>query len=144
LGEWRGAGFISVKQLRKCASDTIIWVLQRGAEAEGMREGLSWEGSLGSCLVTYKTLPFPGSVCLQKQLHYLLNTRFLPLFSSLCICKIFKLFSSDVGHDHFMDVNFKKRDVPSAAVWSSSHPAAAGKKLIFPFFVFQPLPFFLF
>jgi len=34
-----------------------------------------------------------------------------------------------------MDVNFKKRDVPSAAVWSSSHPAAAGKKLIFSFSV---------
>ena len=91
-GRGPGAGFISVKQLRKCESDTIIWVLQRGAEAEGMREGLSWEGSLGSCLVTYKTLPFPGSACLQKELHYLLNTRFLPLFSLLCICKIFKLF----------------------------------------------------
>ena len=28
-----------VKQLRKCASDTIIWVLQRGAKAEGLGEG---------------------------------------------------------------------------------------------------------
>ena len=29
----------SVKQLRKCASDTIIEVLQRGAKAEDMGEG---------------------------------------------------------------------------------------------------------
>ena len=29
----------SVKQLRKCPSDTIIWVLQRGAPAEGVGEG---------------------------------------------------------------------------------------------------------
>ena len=29
----------SVKQLRKCASDTIIWVLQSGATAEDVAEG---------------------------------------------------------------------------------------------------------
>ena len=29
--------FTSVKQLRKCASDSIIWVLHRGATAEAMR-----------------------------------------------------------------------------------------------------------
>ena len=28
----------SVKQLRKCASDTIIWVLQRGAREENVGE----------------------------------------------------------------------------------------------------------
>ena len=41
----------SVKQLRKCASDTVIQVLQRGAKAEAMGSGLSWEGSTGSCSV---------------------------------------------------------------------------------------------
>ena len=29
----------SVKQLRKCALYTVIWVLQRGAKAEDMGEG---------------------------------------------------------------------------------------------------------
>ena len=29
----------SVKQLRKCTSDTIIWVLQRGATSEATGEG---------------------------------------------------------------------------------------------------------
>jgi hypothetical protein len=37
----------SVKQLGKCASDTVIWVLQRGAKAEAMGKGLFLEGTLG-------------------------------------------------------------------------------------------------
>ena len=41
----------SVKQLRKCASDTVIQVLQRGAKAEAMGSGLSWEGPTGPCSV---------------------------------------------------------------------------------------------
>ena len=40
----------SVKQLRKCVSDTV-WVLQRGAKAEVMGEGSAMEGLIGSCLV---------------------------------------------------------------------------------------------
>ena len=32
-------GLASVKELRKCASDTVIWVLPRGARAEDMGEG---------------------------------------------------------------------------------------------------------
>lgn len=39
----------SVKQLRECASDTIISILQRGATAEDLGWGLSWEGPIGSC-----------------------------------------------------------------------------------------------
>ena len=39
-----GAGFPSVRQLRKCASATAMWVLQRGATAEDTGEGLSREG----------------------------------------------------------------------------------------------------
>ena len=44
--------FTSVKQLRKGASDTVIWVLQSGATAEDMGEGLSQEGPTGSRSVT--------------------------------------------------------------------------------------------
>ena len=34
-----GGRFTSVKQLRKCASNTVIQVLQRGAEAEDLGGG---------------------------------------------------------------------------------------------------------
>ena len=36
----------------KCASNTVIQVLQRGAKAEDMEEGLSQEGPIGSYSVT--------------------------------------------------------------------------------------------
>lgn len=49
-----------------------------------------------------------------------LSPRFLPLFSSLRICKIFQLFPSRVGHDDVTNVSFKRRNTPSAAAWSSS------------------------
>ena len=42
----------SVKQLTEYASDTVISILQRGATAEDMGWGLSWEGPIGSCSVT--------------------------------------------------------------------------------------------
>ena len=49
-----GGGFsISVKQLRKCESDTVTQVLQGGAKAEGMGgRGLFREDPIGCCLVT--------------------------------------------------------------------------------------------
>ena len=47
----------SVKQLRKCAPDTIISVLQRGAKTEDKGRGLSREASLASCLVTQGKAP---------------------------------------------------------------------------------------
>ena len=47
---WWGI-FTSAKQLRKCASNTVIWVFQRGAAAE--------DGPVVSCLVTAS--PGPGS-----------------------------------------------------------------------------------
>ena len=34
-------GLASVKQLRKCASGTVIWILERGVKADDM-----WEGSV--------------------------------------------------------------------------------------------------
>ena len=40
-------------QLRTCASNSIIQVLQRGAKAENMGEGLSREGPTWSSLQTY-------------------------------------------------------------------------------------------
>ena len=43
---------ISVKELRKCASDTFIYVLQKGAKAEDVGERPDMEGPIGSCLVT--------------------------------------------------------------------------------------------
>ena len=43
---FKGEGSISVKQLGKCVSNTVIWVLQRGAETEDMMKGLSWEEAL--------------------------------------------------------------------------------------------------
>ena len=41
-----GEFFTSAIQLRKCASSTIIQVLQRGAAAEDMGKGLSQEGPI--------------------------------------------------------------------------------------------------
>ena len=47
-----GMVFISIKQLRKCAPDTIISVLQRGAKAEDMGKGPAPpQGPIMSCLV---------------------------------------------------------------------------------------------
>lgn len=82
------------------------------------------------------TYPFPGSACLQKQLHSLLNTRFLPLFSSLWSCKIFKLFLSHVGHDNVMKFNFKRRNAPSAAVYSSTLSSSSNRKKVIYFLFF--------
>ena len=43
----------SVKQLRKCASDTVISELQREAKAEDMGGGVCpGKGPIGSCWVT--------------------------------------------------------------------------------------------
>ena len=43
----------SAKLSKKCASDTIIWILQRGAKVEYIGGGdLSWESCKGSQLVT--------------------------------------------------------------------------------------------
>ena len=39
-----------VNQLKKCVSDTIIWVLQRGAQAGEAGRGLSEEGPMDSFL----------------------------------------------------------------------------------------------
>ena len=50
----------SVKQLRKCMSDTIIWVLQRGATAKAMGEG-SVSSPIGSCSVT-RSVPCPETL----------------------------------------------------------------------------------
>ena len=44
----------SVTQLRKCASDTVIWILQRGAKAEDMGEG-SVPGRSHGVLLGYNT-----------------------------------------------------------------------------------------
>ena len=44
--------FTSAKQLRKCASNTISSILQRGAGAQEMGEGLSQEGPIESCWIT--------------------------------------------------------------------------------------------
>ena len=51
-----GEFFTSAIQLRKCASSTIIQVLQRGAAAEDAGEGLSGEVSIGSRSVTDSAL----------------------------------------------------------------------------------------
>ena len=42
----------SVKQLRKCTSATISYILQRGTKAKDMGGGLPQEGPVGSHLVT--------------------------------------------------------------------------------------------
>lgn len=84
--------------------------------------------------------PLPGSACLQKQLHSLLNTRFLPLFSSLWICKIFKLLLSHVGHENVMKFNLKRRNAPSAAVYSSILSSGSKRKNVI-FFVLVFLMF---
>lgn len=42
----------SPKQLRRFASNTIIYVLRRGAKTEDMGKSLSQEVSLGFCLIT--------------------------------------------------------------------------------------------
>ena len=51
----RRGDFTSAKQLRKCASNTIIWVLNRGAKAEGIggRLGL---GKPHKVLLSYKNI----------------------------------------------------------------------------------------
>ena len=53
---WGGRWFTSAKELRKFASNTIIWELEGIAKAEDKGEGLSWVGPAGSC---YYTLSWP-------------------------------------------------------------------------------------
>ena len=38
---------VASEKLRKYASDTMIWVLQRGPKAKDMRRGLAWESPEG-------------------------------------------------------------------------------------------------
>ena len=45
-------GILASVKLLECASDAAIFILQRGATAEDMGWGLSWEGPTGSCSVT--------------------------------------------------------------------------------------------
>ena len=47
-----GVDFRVCETAQECASDTIISILQRGATAEDLGWGLSWEGPIGSCSVT--------------------------------------------------------------------------------------------
>ena len=62
--------FASVKQLRKCPSDTIIWVLQRGATAEDMWEGRPPRVLLGYMPYLLHLLTFTS--------HWFLNFSILP------------------------------------------------------------------
>ena len=69
------SGWTELKQLRKSASNAIIWVLLRGAKAEAKGEDLSWEGGTSaSCYVTQ--LPyfdlFQVLVALLCLLHFVL------------------------------------------------------------------------
>ena len=48
---WVG-GLACVKQLREYVSDTVLSILQRGATAEDMGQGLFWDDPIGSCSVT--------------------------------------------------------------------------------------------
>lgn len=43
----------SVKQLRKCAPDIVIWVLQRGVKAEDMGDGVCPRKAPGGSLLSY-------------------------------------------------------------------------------------------
>ena len=66
-----------VKQLRKCASDTLIQVLQRVTRAEDKGEVLSWERRIRSCSIIIDSNPqvssaqsqshgcFPGGYCVK-------------------------------------------------------------------------------
>ena len=46
-----GGGFYHLKNPGNM-QDTVTWVLYREATAEEWGRGLSWEGPIGSCLVT--------------------------------------------------------------------------------------------
>ena len=58
----RRGDFTSAKQLRKCASNTIIWVLNRGAKAEDIGARLVL-GRPHSVLLSYNMVsPYPITV----------------------------------------------------------------------------------
>ena len=59
-----GRFFTPAKQLGKCASNTIRSILQRGAGAQEMGEGLSQEGPIESCWITRG--PYFVVLCLRR------------------------------------------------------------------------------
>ena len=64
---------LASEKLREYASDTIIWVLQRGATAEGMGEG-SVPGRPRKVLLIYKSSDWIGNRQISEML-WLTNMR---------------------------------------------------------------------
>ena len=61
----------SIKQLRKCASDTVIQVRQRGAKAEDMGEGVC-PGKTHRILLDYNLMRIPQlPVSVLEGIHWL-------------------------------------------------------------------------